>query len=150
MGTIKSIFLRNPDNTSQIVTSHTSSFTPLDVLNPIQANEPTRDAEEDNQEDILAINQVIDNLFSDDPANSPPKVEDPLLTHNIPTTPITPDHSPSPPPLPNPEPLPNPKPSVLEPYVPNPPETHPATEHTQEIQPEVPPTIEDQQLENPP
>ena len=145
MGTIKSIFLRNPDKTSQIVARRTSSFTPLDVLNPIQANEPTRDAEEDNQEDILAINQVIDSLFSDDPSNSPLEVEDPLSTNNIPTTPITQDHSPSPPPLPNPKPLPNPEPPFS-----TPPDTHRAASSTQEAQPEIPPTNEDQQLENQP
>ena len=140
MGTIKSIFLRNPDKTSQIVASRTSSFTPSDVSHPLPANEPARDAEEDNQEDILVINQAIDNLLSDDPSNSPPEVEDPLSTENIPTTPITPDHSPSPSPPPNPEPFPNPEPPIS-----TPPDTHQAASSTQETQPRIPPTNEDQQ-----
>ena len=142
MGTIKSTFLRNPDKTSQIVASHTSSFSSSDISNPIPTNEPTRDIEEDNQEDI---NQVIDNLFSHDLENSPPEFEDPTSNDNIPTTPITLDHSPSPPPLPNPKPLPN-----LGPPVSNPPDTHQATSSTQETQLEIRPTDKDQQPENQP
>ena len=40
--------------------------------------------EEDNHEDILAVNQVIDNLLFDDLANSPPEVEDPLSIEKYP------------------------------------------------------------------
>ena len=93
---------------------------------------------------------MIDNLFSDDPANSPPKVKDPLSTNNVPTTPITLDHSPSPPPPPNPEPLPNPEPPIS-----TPPDTHQDTSSTQEVQKKIPPTNEvhpneDEQLGNQP
>ena len=102
--------------------------------------------EENDQEDTLAINQEIDNLFSDDPSNSPPEVEDPPLTKNIPNTPLTPDHSPSPSPPLNPEPFPNPEPPISTPQ-----DTHRATSSTQEAQIEIPPTNEvqpneDQQL----
>ena len=77
------------------------------------------DLEENDQEDILAINQVIDSLFSDDHANSPPEVKDPPSTENIPTTRLKPGHSPSLSPLPNSKLLPNP-----EPLASNPSDTH--------------------------
>ena len=60
-GTIKSIFLRNPNKTSQIVTSRTSSFIPFDIPYPPLANESAKDVEEYNLKDI---NRVIDNIFS--------------------------------------------------------------------------------------
>ena len=80
---------------------------------------------------------MIDKLLFDDPANSPLEVEDPLSAENIPTTPITPDHSPSPSPPPNPKPLPN-----LEPPISTPPDTHQVASSTQEAQTEIPPTNE--------
>ena len=64
MGIIKSTFLRNPDKTSQVVASQTSSFILTDIPHPPLANDPARDVEEENLEEI---NLVINNLYSDDP-----------------------------------------------------------------------------------
>ena len=93
---------------------------------------------------------MIENLFSDDAANSPPEFEDPPLTKNISTTPFTLDNSPSPSPPPNTEPLPNPEPPIS-----TPPDTHRDASSIQEAQTEIPPTNEvqpneDQQLGNQP
>ena len=137
IGSIKSTFLRNLDKTSQVVASRTSSFTPSSINHPTPPNELVGDLEENDQEDILAINQVIDNLFSDNPANSPLEFEYPPSTKNIPTTPLTPDHSPSPSPPPNSELFPNPEPLDL-----NPLDTHQAASSTQEAQTGIPPTNE--------
>ena len=125
VGVIKSTFVRNLDKTSQIVTSRTSSIIPFNISHQPPSNEPARDAEEDNLEDI---NQVINNLFSDNPDDSPPEVNKPLLIENTPTTPITPDHSPFPSPHTNPKPLPN-----MEPPISTPLDTHQIASSTQEV-----------------
>ena len=142
VGSMRSTFLRNFDTTSQIAANRTSSFIPLDISHHLPANETVRELEEDTQEDI---NQVIDNLLSDEPAISPPEVENPLSIEKIPTTPITPDHSPSPVPHTNLEQFPNPEPPTS-----NPLETHRVASSTQEAQIEIPSTNEDQQPENQP
>ena len=111
------------------------------------------------------INREIDELFSDLQEGSPPQIHDPTFDH-IPTTPITPDHSPSPspspPPSPNPKPAPEPAASkqpqpqpsvpttsVSGPSVQNQPDTHPATTLIQPTQLEIPPTSAGQQPNNP-
>ena len=69
VGVIKSTFVRNPDKIAQVVSSRTSSLILADIPHPPLANEPSRDVEEENLEEI---NWVIDNLFSDYPEDSPP------------------------------------------------------------------------------
>lgn len=139
--------MRNPDKTTQVVASRTSSFIPANIPHPPLSIEPARYVEEENLEEI---NQVIDNLLYELPKDSPPQFEDPIPDH-IPATPIMFDHSPSPP-LPNLESAPEPsapETSVSEPSAKNPLDTHPVAKLIQETQPEVPLTIADQQPDNP-
>ena len=88
--------------TSTVVATQISSFTP--TFQNLSVNETDRgllSLEGNNQ---VALDAEIDNLMEDEAIDNPVElqleVENPMSTNHFPTTPLTPDHSPSPSPPP--------------------------------------------------
>ena len=111
MGILKSSFLRNPNKSSQVVTSQTSSFTPSIINHPLLVNELDEGDLDTNHEVVRLGNQELDNLFNSMESNKyvdlQLKIEDPVPESALPATPLTPDHSPSPSPPASLKPPPN-------------------------------------------
>ena len=95
-----------------------------------------------------ALDAEIDNLMEDEEIDNPvdlqPEVENPMLTSHFPTTPQTPNHSPSPSPPSTPE-----SPHNLKPPSSPPLEEQITTKPIQKTQQAIPTTTEVQLTENP-